>query len=226
MPDERVSDKTLEEMRVAFEQPISPSMADVYSALTELQSRRQAEREAMVGAEEMAERIERIADECASQIFGRTDMSHEGCADAQSIIVEQVTPLLAPLYAKLARQAKLLGECREYIAAHGTIQLLNRIDAEVGGKGGRMKNITAECQARIDEAQTRTHYELLNGSFHRIPYGKETNHGGFEATERCHDCYVSVGQLHQPGCDWEQCPSCNGQVISCRCWPPEEEKCK
>ncbi len=33
----------------------------------------------------------------------------------------------------------------------------------------------------------------------------------------CHDCGVSDGYYHTPGCDMERCPFCNGQLISCMC---------
>ena len=45
----------------------------------------------------------------------------------------------------------------------------------------------------------------------RIPYGVETRDG------RCHDCGVQKGDLHAEGCDWEECPTCHGQKISCGC---------
>lgn len=31
----------------------------------------------------------------------------------------------------------------------------------------------------------------------------------------CHDCNAKPGELHDPGCDTEQCPACGGQAISC-----------
>lgn len=33
----------------------------------------------------------------------------------------------------------------------------------------------------------------------------------------CHDCGISKGGLHHPGCDMERCPRCGGQLISCDC---------
>ena len=35
--------------------------------------------------------------------------------------------------------------------------------------------------------------------------------------KKCHDCAVEEGQQHQPGCDWEECPFCGWQLISCDC---------
>jgi hypothetical protein len=33
----------------------------------------------------------------------------------------------------------------------------------------------------------------------------------------CHDCGVALGEFHKPGCDWERCPFCRGQLLSCEC---------
>ena len=34
---------------------------------------------------------------------------------------------------------------------------------------------------------------------------------------KCLDCGVEEGELHRQGCDWEICPKCRGQLISCCC---------
>lgn len=36
-------------------------------------------------------------------------------------------------------------------------------------------------------------------------------------TKRCHDCGVNWGNIHHNGCDFECCPHCLGQFISCDC---------
>ena len=33
----------------------------------------------------------------------------------------------------------------------------------------------------------------------------------------CHDCGVMEGEIHEYGCDMENCPFCGGQLISCDC---------
>jgi hypothetical protein len=33
----------------------------------------------------------------------------------------------------------------------------------------------------------------------------------------CHDCGCKEGELHQYGCDMEECPFCGGQLLSCDC---------
>jgi len=58
----------------------------------------------------------------------------------------------------------------------------------------------------------------------RLRYGQETRYGSGlpdywqdDYGAFCPDCAVSVGGLHHFGCDWEQCPRCNGQQIGCDC---------
>lgn len=69
---------------------------------------------------------------------------------------------------------------------------------------------------RIQAAQRHTH--LLNSGLPlpRIPYGNEQDDWGAE-DHPCEDCRVMKGELHVPGCDGEECPSCHGQLITCDC---------
>jgi hypothetical protein len=51
----------------------------------------------------------------------------------------------------------------------------------------------------------------------RIPYDPEYE------SDSCHDCAVSPGQLHHPGCDMEICPGCGGQSLGCGCSVGEDD---
>jgi rRNA maturation endonuclease Nob1 len=34
----------------------------------------------------------------------------------------------------------------------------------------------------------------------------------------CPGCGVYYFDLHQPGCEFEECPVCGGQVVACTCF--------
>jgi hypothetical protein len=58
-----------------------------------------------------------------------------------------------------------------------------------------------------------------------IPYGSESEEysGGGVNPPDCHDCAAKIGHYHHPDCDWEQCPNCAEQLLTCECWGGESE---
>lgn len=64
-----------------------------------------------------------------------------------------------------------------------------------------------------------THFTLGKKRRPRVPYGREGRLGVhvLPPDQRCRDCNAAVGKFHHPGCDLEECPRCDGQVISCGC---------
>lgn len=56
-----------------------------------------------------------------------------------------------------------------------------------------------------------------------IPYGDPREHMPSDMPA-CPDCAAKHGGFHHPGCDWETCPKCGGQLISCGCLEGNEEE--
>lgn len=80
---------------------------------------------------------------------------------------------------------------------------------------------------QIAAAQDLPEYEIDGACYSRIPLGQESSESKL-MTDPCHDCGITVGQLHVPGCDVEMCPVCHGQAISCDCeyYPGDSEQLK
>jgi hypothetical protein len=68
------------------------------------------------------------------------------------------------------------------------------------------------------ESQSLTYFRNQGNLYPRVPYGDETFRDPSEARKKlCRHCGAVKGQLHEPLCDYEQCPVCGGQVMSCDC---------
>lgn len=67
----------------------------------------------------------------------------------------------------------------------------------------------------------------MSKKYKRIPWGKEPSIcqddwdyiRGDTGIGVCHDCGAKEGELHEYGCDMEECPVCHRQLMGC------EEKC-
>ena len=68
----------------------------------------------------------------------------------------------------------------------------------------------------LAEAQDQRTYAFDGEVLERIPFGRDWS-GKDSDTASCRDCAAARGELHVPFCCWEQCPSCGGQAIGCRC---------
>jgi hypothetical protein len=75
-----------------------------------------------------------------------------------------------------------------------------------------------EVDDDLQEAQALTHYRFKRKLYPRLPYGAETFRAPAEAEHRsCRHCGAVKGQLHEPLCDYEECPVCGSQVMGCGC---------
>ena len=69
---------------------------------------------------------------------------------------------------------------------------------------------------------TFTAFVIDGKVFERVFYGAEPSPFGASTRPRpCHDCGVLLGGYHHFGCDWERCPRCSGQLLSCGCGEEE-----
>jgi hypothetical protein len=81
--------------------------------------------------------------------------------------------------------------------------------------GHRMRRDWAEA---LQEAQDETHLVCDGEVYPKIAYGDETFRTPVEADhEPCRHCGTIKGKFHWHACDYEQCPRCGGQMMSCDC---------
>ena len=68
---------------------------------------------------------------------------------------------------------------------------------------------------QIAESQMFPTFKVQGVEYKRIKYGDEPSN--WAKSERCPDCAVRKGLYHALYCDWERCPKCGGQAITCEC---------
>lgn len=80
------------------------------------------------------------------------------------------------------------------------------------------------CEREMHEAESCTGPEtilLLGTEYERYRLGEHEQElarqlpSAVDDKPRCADCGVTEGGLHHPRCDWERCPICDGQLLSC-----------
>jgi hypothetical protein len=62
--------------------------------------------------------------------------------------------------------------------------------------------------------------ELIDGAYDPVRVGHERS---YPFRSRCPDCGAQPDHVHHPGCDIEECPRCGRQLISCGCYPEDDE---
>ncbi len=74
----------------------------------------------------------------------------------------------------------------------------------------------SQWNATISAAQADKTCVVNGRTYGRVPYGYEGHLLNAEATS-CDECRVNAGELHVHGCAVEDCPRCEGPLISCGC---------
>lgn len=72
------------------------------------------------------------------------------------------------------------------------------------------------------ESQKNKHFITVKGEIvERIKYGEESQYINDEYNSfsliYCGDCAAKLGEYHIDGCDWEVCPVCKKQLLTCDC---------
>ena len=80
------------------------------------------------------------------------------------------------------------------------------------------QHMTRDWADWLERTQRLGAYAVGGLLYARIPYGSETFRSPTEAASApCRHCSTIFGKLHSPRCDYEQCPRCNFQSMTCDC---------
>ena len=80
------------------------------------------------------------------------------------------------------------------------------------------QQMTRDWAEALTAAQEETHYRDGEGQYRRVPFGEESFFNPEVAESGpCRHCGTIKGKLHFSACDYEQCPKCGIQQMSCDC---------
>jgi hypothetical protein len=80
------------------------------------------------------------------------------------------------------------------------------------------QRMTRDWAEMLRASQDESHVVMDGVSYARVPYGSETFRQPVEAEHGpCRHCNTLKGKLHEFNCDYEQCPRCGWQLMSCDC---------
>lgn len=78
--------------------------------------------------------------------------------------------------------------------------------------------MTRDWADALSNTQLETHFRDSEGEYQRIPFGQERSlHPSVAESGPCRHCGTIKGKLHDPSCDYEQCPKCGIQTMECDC---------
>ncbi len=85
---------------------------------------------------------------------------------------------------------------------------------EITAEGGATCEYCNQKMLKADGC-TFTHFECDGKLYQRRKHGEEGH--AIPDDFRCRDCGAKAGHYHHFGCDFERCPVCGLQLISCDC---------
>ena len=78
--------------------------------------------------------------------------------------------------------------------------------------------MTRDWADALASAQLEPSYRDADGEYVRVPFGRESFlHPSVAESGPCRHCGTIKDKLHFEACDYEQCPKCGQQQMSCDC---------